>query len=109
MKLFHHNLEIELNDTWWAESKMKDFMPKSSAYRVDLNATKGLPVFEVSINEVRPVKRNPGVGIFNDSAEASANSRSFRYRLQLQNDRCNTQVLLFFGRRLLTCASNRRF
>jgi len=75
MKLFHHNLEIELNDAWWAEAKMKDFMPKSSAYRVDLDATKDRPVFEISIDEVRPVKRNPGVGIFNDSAEASARAR----------------------------------
>ena len=75
MKLFHHNLEIDLDDTWWAEAKMEDFMPQSSAYRVDCNATKGRPVFEISINEVRPVKRKPGVGIFNDSEEASARTR----------------------------------
>ena len=75
MKLFHHNLEIDLDDTWWAEAKMKNFIPKSSTYRVDLDATKGRPVFEININEVRPVKRNPGVGIFNDSVETSAKTR----------------------------------
>ena len=75
MKNFHHNLEIDLDDTWWTEANMKDFIPKSSAYRVDLCSAKGRPVFEISINEVRPVKRNPSVGIFNDSAEASAKTR----------------------------------
>jgi hypothetical protein len=75
MNLYHHDLEIELDDTWWAEAKMNSFTPMARTYRVDIEAAKGRNVFEVRIDEVRPVRRNPGVGIFNDNEGASARDR----------------------------------
>ena len=75
MKIFHHDLEVELDHTWWTEAGMKDLAPKSQAYRFDSDATNGNKVLEVRIEEIRPVKRNPGIGIFNDNKEASAKNR----------------------------------
>jgi len=75
MKFFHHDLQIELDDAWWAEAEMDNFIPAEKTYRVDIEAAKGRKVFEVSIDEVSPVRRNPGVGIFNDNREASARER----------------------------------
>jgi hypothetical protein len=73
MKLRHHDLQIELDDTWWTEAGMEGFVPLTRAYHVDANAAQG--VFEIRIDEVRPVRRNPGVGIFNDDEERSARER----------------------------------
>ena len=75
MKIFHRNLEIELDDEWWTEAGMEGFVPQSKAYRVGLDAARAGAVFQIRADEVRPVKRNPGVGIFNDNEEASAKSR----------------------------------
>ena len=75
MKISHHNLAIELNDSWWAEAAMDGFKPTSTAYRVRMNDTDYRNIFEVKIDEVRPVRRDPGVAIFNDSAEATARER----------------------------------
>jgi hypothetical protein len=75
MEIHHHDLEIELDDTWWAEADMNNFTPTAKAYLVDIEAAKGRDVFEVEIDEVRPVRRNPGIGIFNDNKETSARDR----------------------------------
>jgi hypothetical protein len=72
MKFFHHDLQIELDDAWWAEAEMNNFIPTEKTYRVDIEAAKGKKVFDIRIDEVSPVRRNPGVGIFNDNREASA-------------------------------------
>lgn len=75
MKIHHHDLEIELDDTWWEEVGMKNFAPKTIAYRVNIKAANGLEIFKVRIDEVSPVRRNPGVGIFNDNNVATAKDR----------------------------------
>jgi hypothetical protein len=72
MKLIHHGLCIELPDPWWAEAGMVDFVPQARAFRPDHRA-KG--VFEVSIHEVAPLKRGPGVGIFNDKKVGPFNEK----------------------------------
>jgi len=64
----HHDLLVELNDGWWAEADMAGFVPKSKSYRAP-SFYKDQPVYEVCIEEVGPVIRVPGVGIFNDSEE----------------------------------------
>ena len=75
MKFYHHDLEIELDDSWWIEGGMVGFVPLTKAYFVDTDTTKGKELLEIKIDEVRPVRRNPGVGIFNDNEEASARER----------------------------------
>lgn len=75
MKFHHHDLEIELNDTWLEEADMKDFSPPSDSYRVNIESANGKEIFAVKIIEVSPVRRNPDVGIFNTSAEANAKDR----------------------------------
>ena len=75
MKLYHHDIEIELDDTWWEEACMKKFTPTTISYLVNTEAAKGQNIFNVKINDVSPVKRKPGVGIFNDNEEASAKDR----------------------------------
>jgi hypothetical protein len=75
MKLCHHDLQIELDDSWWIEGGMVGFVPLTRTYFVDTDTTKGKELLEIKIDEVRPVRRNPGVGIFNDNEEASARER----------------------------------
>jgi hypothetical protein len=75
MKIYHHDLQIEFDDRWWAEAGMQGFLPLTKAYRVDNDAVNGRKLFKVKIVEVRPVIRNPNIGIFNDNDEASAKDR----------------------------------
>lgn len=75
MKIYHHDLQIEIDDKWLTETGMDDFIPSTRAYLVDIEAAKGRELFEIKIEDVRPVKRSPGVGIFNDNEKASARDR----------------------------------
>jgi hypothetical protein len=75
MKLCHHDLQIELDDTWYIEAEMDGFVPLTRTYLVNADAANGRNLFDIRIDEVRPVKRNPGVGIFNNKKEASARER----------------------------------
>jgi hypothetical protein len=75
MKFFHHNLQIKVDDTWWTEAAMEGFVPLTRAYHVNANVAKGRKLFEIRIDEVRPVRRNPGIGIFNDNEETTAKER----------------------------------
>jgi hypothetical protein len=86
MILTHHDLKIPLPDSWWAEAEMADFVPQARAFRPDRRA-KG--VFEVSLHEVAPVKRGPGVGIFNDKKVGLFNEKEATARervLQILRD-----------------------
>src|ERR1700730_11284201 len=75
MIFYHYDLMIELDDSWWAEAQMTGFVPTAAAYRVDLDAAKGGAVFEVRIDEIGPLQRNPGVGIFNNNEIKTARER----------------------------------
>jgi hypothetical protein len=76
MIFHHHDLTIELDDSWWAEAQMAGFVPAGVAYRVDLDAAKGGAVFEARIDEIGPVRRKPGVGIFNKNEIKTARERA---------------------------------
>ena len=52
---------------------MRGFVPTFTAYRVNQRLFQD--VREVPINDVGPVSRNPGVGIFNDSEEEGRSAR----------------------------------
>jgi hypothetical protein len=77
MKFTHHGLQIEIPDDWWAEAGMRGFFPTFTAYRVNQKLFPNTR--EVLIQEIGPVSRNPGEGIFNNSvAEGSAHDRVVR-------------------------------
>src|SRR5438552_10024678 len=76
MKFTHHGLQVELPDDWWTEAEMRGFVPTFTAYRVNRLFQN---VREVPLEDVGPVSRNAGVGIFNDSEEeGSARERVVR-------------------------------
>jgi hypothetical protein len=75
MIFYHHDLKVELDDAWWAEAHMAGFVPQGTAYRVDLGAAKGEGAFEARIEEIEPVRRKPGVGIFNTNETKTARER----------------------------------
>jgi hypothetical protein len=75
MEFKHHGLKIELPDDWWAEAGMANFAAKSNSYSVGQSASQ---IFEVSIKDVGPARRSPGVGIFNDGEEGTARTRAIR-------------------------------
>jgi hypothetical protein len=74
MVLNHHDLKIELDDAWWAEAGMLGFVPTGPSYRAGPDAG-GRPIFLALINEIGPVRRNPGVGIFNTNETKTARQR----------------------------------
>ena len=77
MKFTHHGLQIEIPDDWWTEAGMRGFFPTFTAYRVNQKLFPNTR--EVLIQEIGPVSRNPGEGIFNNSvAEGSARDRVVR-------------------------------
>jgi len=86
MMLTHHNLKIELPDSWWAEAEMAGFVPQRRAFRPDRRAERGVEVFEASIEDVAPLERAPGVGIFNDNAQATARERVVRILRDFRED-----------------------
>jgi hypothetical protein len=71
----HHDQRIELPDEWWEAAGMAGFKPTHAAYPTDAKLTDGKQIFDVKILDVRPVQRNPGVGIFNDGEEGTAKER----------------------------------
>lgn len=75
MIIRHHDLIVELDDHWWAAAQMQRFVPSGRTYRVDLNSAKGQMVFEARIDEIGPVRRAPGIGIFNNNEEKTARER----------------------------------
>jgi hypothetical protein len=68
MKLRHHDLEIDLLDEWWIGAGMFNFVPSSSAYRCDHVTAGHQRVCLIRIADIAPVRRAPGVPIFNDSS-----------------------------------------
>jgi len=80
MEFTHHGMQIVLSDDWWAEAGMSGFTPSSTAYHADPNAFSGQRIFEVRIDNIGPVSRAPGVGIFNNDRETgtSAHDRVIR-------------------------------
>jgi hypothetical protein len=47
----------------------------SPAYRPEISAAKGKPIFEVRIDEIGPVRRRPGIGIFSGNEQKTARER----------------------------------
>ncbi|MGD0633003.1 MAG: hypothetical protein ABSA13_01810 [Beijerinckiaceae bacterium] len=78
MILTHHDLKIELDDAWWAEAGMTGFVPSGRSFCPNVQAAEGKVIFEARIDEVGSIRRNPGVGIFNDNEEATARERVVR-------------------------------
>ena len=73
MQITHHDREVVLPDEWWDEAGMEEFVPGTTAYLSDLSEYPG--VCEVAIEDIGPVHRAPGVGVFNDGEEGSARER----------------------------------
>jgi hypothetical protein len=74
----HHNLQVELNDDWWAEAGMVGFVPQSKAYRTP-SIYKNQLVYEVSVEDVGPLTR---ASIFKDDmAEEHQTARERVVRL----------------------------
>ena len=49
MQLCHHDLQIELDDSWWTEAGMEGFVPATRAYRVNDEGVNGQKLFEIRI------------------------------------------------------------
>jgi len=73
MELNHHGLKIELEDEWWDEAGMVDFVAPRPAYRVQPDEFSS--VYNVLIEEVRPVDRELSAGIFNDDSESGLSAK----------------------------------
>jgi hypothetical protein len=74
MEFAHHGLQIVLDDDWWVEAGMAGFASSSAAYPADPDAFPGQRIFEVRIDDIGPVRRASGVGIFNDDRETGSSA-----------------------------------
>jgi hypothetical protein len=75
MIFFHHDLRIDLPDAWWREAEMGTFRPAASCYPVAVPESDARRLYEIAILDIAPVRRNPGVAIFNDNEELPARDR----------------------------------
>jgi hypothetical protein len=75
MELAHHGMKIVLDDDWWTEAGMADFAPAASTYAVDPMVFPEREIFAAKIDDIGPVHRAPGVGIFNDARDSGISAR----------------------------------
>jgi len=75
MNIVHADLEINLPDEWLREANMLHFAPKGSSYLVDSDAVRDRDIFEVCVGDVAPVRRDPGVPIFNSDKDTGRTAR----------------------------------
>ena len=91
-----HGLQVELPGEWWIGAEMTGFVPRTVAYRVDHNLFEN--VQEVRIEEAGSVRRNAGVGIFNNSEEqGSARERVLRILRGFRSDNAIPPVEIVEG------------
>jgi hypothetical protein len=74
MELVHHGVKIVLDDDWWAEARMFGFRPRALSYSTD-ERVRGRRIFQVDIRDIAPVRRAPGIPIFNDSHDTGLTAR----------------------------------
>jgi hypothetical protein len=67
MRFLHRDVEYDLDDTWWVEAGMSGFVPQQPAFRSGPSDIAGRSTFELSVGEVRPLRRKLSHGVFNNS------------------------------------------
>src|SRR5579863_8098889 len=70
----HDDLQIELDDAWWREAQMDGFCPSEPSYRAGPYPFKHR-VHLIPIADVGPVRRSPGVQLFNDDRDSGLTAR----------------------------------
>jgi glycine/D-amino acid oxidase-like deaminating enzyme len=65
VEISHHGVRTELPDEWWIAAGMPNFVPAKSAYRCDHAAAGGRRVCLIQLMDIGPVRRAPGVPVFN--------------------------------------------
>jgi len=75
MELVHHGMKIVLDDDWWEEARMVEFMPRALSFNAEDTAYRDRRIFQVAIKDIAPVRRAPGVPIFNDSHDTGLTAR----------------------------------
>lgn len=65
---------------------MHGFVPSATAYRVDAAMVGTQKLFHVKIDDIAPVQRNPGVGIFNNNEKLTARERVVSILRDFRND-----------------------
>lgn len=90
MHFLHRDIEYSLPDEWWAEAGMEGFTPEQRSFRAGPSQWPELPISEVAIDDVRPLRRQGSHGVFNDNPESgSAHDRVVRI---LQGFRENSPI-----------------
>jgi len=87
MLVRHGGARYELDDEWWAEARMAQFVPIRRAFRHDPEAFPQFQVIEVPVDAVRPLERRLSHGVFNDSPSAgTARERVVRILTGFRDD-----------------------
>ena len=71
----------------WTEAGMEGFTPEERSFRPGQSQWPELPIGEVAIDDVRPLRRQGSHGVFNDNPESgSAHDRVVRILLGFRED-----------------------
>lgn len=65
----HLTQEFTIDDDWWLQAGMKEFVPTSSSYRSASEIIGQWSVEQVALDDVEPLERRLSHGVFNDSPE----------------------------------------
>jgi hypothetical protein len=72
VKLFHGDLEFQVDDDWWDEAGMAGFVSSKHLYRVTPDARQP---FVVRIDDIQPVRRKLNAGMFNDDCDKGLSAK----------------------------------
>jgi len=78
MKILHGHVEHDLPDSWWHGAQMRAFVRGRECYRANLGCYPGLPILELSPNDVEPLDRQLAYGVFRDAPSVMRILRAFQ-------------------------------
>jgi len=79
MHFVHEDCRYEIDDEWWREAGMVDFVPTRRSFRAEVGAHPDRPIFEIPICDVEPLCRQLSHGVFNDGPSGTAHERVTRW------------------------------
>jgi protein tyrosine phosphatase (PTP) superfamily phosphohydrolase (DUF442 family) len=69
LQFSHHDHVFEIDEEWWRAAGMPGFVPGSQSYKAGSPVFRNLPVVEVRIDDIEPLRRELSHGVFNNDAD----------------------------------------
>jgi hypothetical protein len=66
MEYSHHGVKFDIEEEWLTTAGIAGSVPHSRSYRVWFTSSSDRPIYEASLDEVEPLRRDLSHGVFND-------------------------------------------